>query len=149
MSGILTPTVVNLSPALVDEYLDLKEKLEPLEKRLGQVKNLLKDLVTEEGPFVDELRGVTVYLQPRFRKEYDAERLLATFPHLAGCVRPAVDVSQLEACLRSGMATEGQLERAGVLTRALHSRALIGQAPRGAANHAGAGRVGRLMTEAL
>ena len=116
---------VNLSPALVDEYLDLKEKLEPLERRLAQVKNLLKDLVTEEGPFVDELRGVTVYLQPRFRKEYDAERLLATFPRLEGCVKPAVDVTQLEACLRSGMATEGQLERAGVLTRALHSRALI------------------------
>jgi len=116
---------VNLSTTLVDEYLDLKEKLEPLEKRLGQVKNLLKDLVTEEGPFVDEVRGVTVYLQPRFRKEYDAERLLATFPRLEGCVKPAVDVTQLEACLRSGMATEGQLERAGVLTQALHSRALI------------------------
>ena len=116
---------MNVAPALVDEYLDLKEKLEPLEKRLEQVKKLLKDLVTEEGPFVDELRGVTVYLQPRFRKEYDAERLLATFPSLAGCVRPAVDVTQLEACLRSGMAIEGQLERAGVLTQALHSRALI------------------------
>ena len=116
---------MNLSADLVDQYLDLKEKLDPLQKRLEQVKNLLKDLVTEEGPFVDELRGVTVYLQPRFRKEYDAERLLATFPHLAGCVTPAVDASQLEACLRSGMATEGQLERAGALTRALHSRALI------------------------
>ena len=116
---------MNLSADLVDQYLDLKEKLDPLQKRLEQVKNLLKDLVTEEGPFVDELRGVTVYLQPRFRKEYDAERLLATFPHLAGCVTPAVDASQLEACLRSGMATEGQLERAGILTRALHSRALI------------------------
>ena len=64
--------------------------------------------------------GVWGYL-----KEYDAERLLVTFHHLAGCVRPAVDVSQLEACLRSGMATEGQLERAGILTQALHSRALI------------------------
>ena len=116
---------MNLSADLVDQYLDLKEKLDPLQKRLEQVKNLLKDLVTEEGPFVDELRGVTVYLQPRFRKEYDAERLLATFPRLAGCVSAAVDVSQLEACLRSGMATEGQLERAGILTRALHSRALI------------------------
>ena len=116
---------MNLSADLVDQYLDLKEKLDPLQKRLEQVKNLLKDLVTEEGPFVDELRGVTVYLQPRFRKEYDAERLLATFPLLAGCVKPAVDGSQLEACLRSGMATERQLERAGVLTQALHSRALI------------------------
>jgi len=56
---------VSAVPALVDEYLDLKEKLEPLEKRLQQVKNLLKDLVTEESLFVDELRGVTVYLQPR------------------------------------------------------------------------------------
>lgn len=116
---------MNPSAALVDEYLDLKEKLEPLQMRLEQVKNLLKDLVTEEGPFVDEFRSVTVYLQPRFRKEYDPERLLATFPHLAGCVRPVVDVTQLRPCLRSGMATERQLERAGVLTRALHSRALI------------------------
>lgn len=119
------PGGMNATATLVDEYLDLKEKLEPLEKRLEQVKNVLKDLVTEEGPFVDEVRGVTVYLQPRFRKEYDAERLLAAFPRLEGCVKPAVDVTQLEACLRSGMATEGQLERAGVLTRALHSRALI------------------------
>lgn len=62
-------------------------------KRLARVKNLLKDLVTEEGPFVDEVRGVTAYVEPRFRKEYDAERLLATFPSLAGCVKPAVDAS--------------------------------------------------------
>lgn len=31
----------------------------------------------------------------------------------------------LEACLRAGMVTEGELEREGVLTRALHSRALV------------------------
>ena len=114
---------MNVAPALVDEYLDLKEKLEPLEKRLAQVKNLLKDLVTEEGPFVDELRGVTVYVEPRFRKEYDAERLVSTFPRLAECVKPAVDASQLQACLRSGMATERDLEREGMLTGSLYARA--------------------------
>jgi len=119
------PGGMNVAAALVDEYLDLKEKLEPLEKRLEQVKNLLKDLVTEEGPFVDEVRGVTVYVEPRFHKEYDAERLLATFPRLAECVKPAVDASQLQACLRADMVTERELEREGVLTRSLHVRALM------------------------
>ena len=47
------------------------------------------------------IRDVTLYVQPRFRKKYDAERLLATLPRLDGFVRPAVDVAQLEACLRA------------------------------------------------
>jgi hypothetical protein len=119
---------MNVAATLVNEYLDLKEKLEPLEKRLEQVKNLLKDLVTEEGPFVDEVRGVTVYVEPRFRKEYDAERLLGTFPRLAECVKPAVDARQLQACLRAGMVTERELERQGVLTRSLYARAADGEA---------------------
>jgi hypothetical protein len=140
---------MNTAPALVDEYLDLKEKLEPLEKRLEQVKNLLKDLVTEEGPFVDELWGVTVYLQPRFRKEYDAERLLATFPSLAGCVRPAVDVTQLSSSHPLG---HGHRGTAGTRWCPHTGPPLPGphrQAPRGEANHAGGGRVGALMTEPL
>jgi hypothetical protein len=36
-----------------------------------------------------------------------------------------IDTGQLEACLRAGMVTETELEREGVLTRALHSRALV------------------------
>ncbi len=111
--------------ALLDEYLELKEELGPLEKRLGEVRDRLRDLVTEHGNFVDEVRGVAVHIEPRLRKEYDAARLTAAFPRLAGCVEPAVDVAQLEACLRAGMVTETELEREGVLTRSLHSRALI------------------------
>lgn len=34
-------------------------------------------------------------------------------------------LAQLEACVRAGMLTEGELERAGILTWALHSRALV------------------------
>ncbi len=107
----------------------------PLQKRLAQVRDLLPDVVTEHGHFVDEVRGVAVRVEPRFRKEYDAERLIAAFPRLGHCVKPAVDADQLEACLRAGMVTEGELERAGVLTPTLHSRALIvkplGQRPLG------------------
>jgi hypothetical protein len=110
---------------LLDEYLELKEQLGPLEKRLEQVRDRLRDLVTERGHFVDERRGVLVCVEPRFRKEYDAERLAASFPRLTGCIKPAVNTEQLEACLRAGMVTEGELERDGVLIRTLHSRALM------------------------
>ncbi len=126
---------VNVGAALLDEYLDLKEKLGPLEKRLGEVRDQLRDLVTEHGHFVDEERGVIVRVEPRFRKEYDAERLVTAFPRLGHCVKPAVDADQLEACVMAGMVTETELERSGVLTRSLHSRALIvkplGQRPAG------------------
>ncbi len=95
----------------------------------------LRDLVTEQGHFVDEVRGVAVHVEPRFRKEYDAERLVAVFPRLAGCAKSDVDTGQLEACVTAGMVTETELERSGVLTRSLHSRALIvkplGQRPAG------------------
>jgi len=110
---------------LLDEYLELKEQLGPPEKRLEQVRDRLRDLVTERGHFVDERRGVLVCVEPRFRKEYDAERLAAFFPRLTGCIKPAVNTEQLEACLRAGMVTEGELERDGVLIRTLHSRALM------------------------
>ena len=92
---------------------------------MGDVRDRLRDLVTEHGHFVDEARGVAVHVEARFRKEYDAERLVAVFPRLAGCVRSAVDTDQLEACVTAGMITETELERSGVLTRSLHSRALI------------------------
>ena len=117
--------MVDIRAALLDEYLELKEKLGPLEKRLEDVRDRLRDLVTEEGHFVDEVRAVIVRVEPRFRKEYDAEKLRAAFPRLSECVRPSVDIAQLEACLRAGMVTDSELERAGVLTRALHSRALV------------------------
>ena len=109
----------------MDEYLELKEKLGPLEKRLDEVRDRLQDLVTEQGHFVDELRGVAAHVEPRLRREYDADGPTAAFPHLAGSVKPSVDVAQLKACLRAGMVTETKLEWQGVLTRPLHSRALI------------------------
>ena len=92
---------------------------------MPSLRDRLRDLVTEHGHFVDEVRGVAVHVEPRFRKEYDAERLVAVFPRLAEHIKPAVDAGQLEACLRAGMVTESELERAGVLTRSLHSRAPI------------------------
>ncbi len=119
------PAGTDVGAALLDEYLELKEKLSPLEKRLAEVRDRLRDLVTEHGHFVDEAHGVAVHVEPRFRKEYDAERLTAGFPRLAECVKPAVNTSQLEACVRAGMITETELEREGVLTRCLHSRALV------------------------
>ncbi len=119
------PAETDVGAALLDEYLELKEELAPLEKRLGEVRDRLRDVVTEHGHFVDEARGVAVHVEPRFRKEYDAEHLVASFPRLASCVKPTVDATQLEACLRAGMVTETELERASVLTLTLHSRALI------------------------
>jgi len=110
---------------LLEEYLELKERVNPLEKRLSQVRDQLRDIVTEEGHFVDELRGVGVHVEARFRKEYDPDRLALVFPQLAACIRPAVDANQLEACVAAGMVTETELEREGVLLRALHSRALV------------------------
>ena len=129
------PAGTDVRVALLDEYMEIKGELSPLEKRLREVRDRLRDLVTEHGHFVDEARSVAVRVEPRFRKEYDAERLVAVFPRLAGCVKSAVDMGQLEACVTAGMVTETELERSGVLTRALHSRALIvkplGQRPAG------------------
>ena len=115
----------DVAATLLDEYLKLKEELSPLEKRLVGVRDRLRDFVTEHGHFVDEAHGVMVKVEPRFRKEYDAERLLAEFPRLSGCVKRAVDGRQLEACLGAGLVTETELERHGVLVRTLHSRALV------------------------
>ncbi len=81
---------------------------------------------------MDEVRGVAVHIEPRFGKEYDAERLVAVFPRLAGCVKPAVDAGQLEACVTADMVTETELERAGVLTRSLIAKPL-GERPAGVA----------------
>ncbi len=73
----------------------------------------------------------------RMNQQASPSGFLAAFPCPAGCVKQAVDAGQLEACLRAGMVTETELERSGVLTRTLHSRALIikplGQRPAGVA----------------
>ncbi len=129
------PTGIDVRVALLDEYMEVKGELGPLEKRMREVRDRLRDLVTEHGHFVDEARGVIVRVEGRFRKEYDAERLVAVFPRLAGCVKSSVDTGQMEALVTAGMVTETELERSGVLTRSLHSRALIvkplGQRPAG------------------
>ncbi len=119
------PAGMNVGAVILDEYMELKSELSPLEKRMREVRDRLRDVVTEHGHFVDEVRGVAVHVEARFRKEYDAERLVAVFPRLAGCVKSAVDTGQLEACVTAGMVTETELERSRVLTRSLHSRALI------------------------
>ena len=116
---------IDVRSRLLDEYLDLKERVKPLEKRLEEVRDRLLDLVTEHGHFIDEVLSVSVRIEPRFGKEYDSERLAEAFPRLAGCLKLAVDVAQLEACLRAGMVTESELEREGVVARTLRSRALI------------------------
>jgi hypothetical protein len=118
-------TSSDVRAALLEEYLELKERVNPLEKRLSQVRDQLRDIVTEEGHFVDELRGVGVHVEARFRKEYDPDRLSVAFPQLGACIRPAVDVHQLESCVAAGMVTERELEREGVIFRTLHSRALV------------------------
>ena len=126
VGSVSGPTAdTDVAATLLDEYLKLKEELSPLEKRLVGVRDRLRDFVTEHGHFVDEAHGVMVKVEPRFRKEYDAERLLAEFPRLSGCVKRAVDGRQLEACLGAGLVTETELERHGVLVRTLHSRALV------------------------
>src|SRR5438445_13554349 len=98
-------TSSDVRAALLEEYLELKERVNPLEKRLSQVRDQLRDIVTEEGHFVDELRGVGVHVEARFRKEYDPDRLAVAVPQLAACIRPAVDVHQLESCVGAGMET--------------------------------------------
>lgn len=45
------PAGTNVAAVLLDEYLELKERLGPLEKRLGEVRDRLRDLVTEHGHF--------------------------------------------------------------------------------------------------
>ena len=123
------PTGIDVGTALLDEYMEIKGELGPLEKRMREVRDRLRDLVTEHGHFVDEARGVAVHVEARFRKEYDAERLVAVFPRLAGCVKSAVHTGQLAACMTAGFVTETELERSAVLTRARHVHACIVMPP--------------------
>src|SRR5438445_13365657 len=108
------PTI-DVRSRLLDEYLDLKERVKPLEKRLEGVRDRLLDLVTEHGHFIDEVRSVSVRIEPRFGKEYDSERLAEPFPSLAGCLKLAVVVTQRQVCLRAGMVVESELVFDGVV----------------------------------
>src|SRR2546422_8789967 len=106
-------TSSDIRAALLDEYLELKERVNPLEKRLSQVRDQLRDIVTEEGHFVDELRGVGVHVEARFRKEYDPDRLAGAVPQIVSCLRPAGEGAPLEAPRAAGVGTERGVERDG------------------------------------
>ncbi len=73
---------MNVGLSLLDEYLDLKERLGPLEKRLEEVRDQLRDLVTEHGHFVDEERGVIVRVRRSRRSRHSLVRrpFRAVFP---------------------------------------------------------------------
>ena len=58
------PTGIDVRVALLDEYMELKGELGPLEKRMREVRDRLRDLVTEHGHFVDEARGVASTSRP-------------------------------------------------------------------------------------
>ncbi len=45
------PAGTDVGTALLDEYMEIKGELSPLEKRLREVRDRLRDLVTEHGPF--------------------------------------------------------------------------------------------------
>src|SRR5207247_4964281 len=66
-------TGIDVRSRLLDEYLDLKERVKPLEKRLEEVRDRLLDLVTEHGHFIDEVCSVCVRIEPRFGKDDDSE----------------------------------------------------------------------------
>ncbi len=43
------PAGIDVGTALLDEYMELKGELGPLEKRMREVRDRLRDLVTEHG----------------------------------------------------------------------------------------------------
>src|SRR5438876_3533111 len=107
-------TGIDVRSRLLDEYLDLKERVKPLEKRLEEVRDRLLDLVTEHGHFIDEVRSVSVRIEPRFGKEYDSERLAEAFPRLAGGLNLAAAVLRLGLGWRPGWVPGGEWGREGV-----------------------------------
>src|SRR2546427_11868943 len=66
---------IDVRSRLLDEYLDLKERVKPLEKRLEEVKDRLLDLVTENRHFFDCGRPMSVRLAPRLGQELRLWRL--------------------------------------------------------------------------
>ena len=122
----------DVRPLLLDEYLELKRQLDPLEKRYEQVKKLLKDIITKSGPYTDEDRGVVAYLQDRNRTEYDIDGLRKHFPNVArGVIVEQVDAERMKQALALGELTETELDALGVRIRSTHSRALIVEALKG------------------
>src|SRR5437899_11340106 len=67
------PTI-DVRSRLLDEYLDLKERVKPLETRPEGVRDRLLDLVTETGNFIDAVRFESDCIAPRFGHDYDGER---------------------------------------------------------------------------
>src|SRR3989442_5542996 len=66
---------IDVRSRLLDEYLDLKERVKPLEKRLEEVRDRLLDLVAEHGHLIDEVRSWRVRIQSRLCKAFDTEPL--------------------------------------------------------------------------
>ena len=116
----------DVRPLLLDEYLELKRQLDPLEKRCEQVKKLLKDIIVVDGPYTDEDRGVVVYLQDRNRIQYDIAGLREQFPNVArGVVIEVVDPEMMKQAIALGEVTESELDAHGVRIRHTYSRALM------------------------
>lgn len=118
--------VKDVRPLLLDEYLALKADIEPKEKRLEQIKRLLKDIITRDGPYTDEDRRLVVYLQDRNRTEYDLDGLRRHFPNVArGVVIEVVEPERMKQAIALGEVTESELDATGVRIRHTFARALM------------------------
>ena len=104
----------DVRPLLLDEYLELKRQIKPLEDRMDKVKGLLKDIITKDGPYTDEDRGVVAYLQDRNRTEYDLKGLREHFPNVArGVIVEQGDAERMKQAIALGANTETEMEAAG------------------------------------
>jgi len=118
--------IKDVRPLLLDEYLELKRQIGPLEDRMEKVKGLLKDIIIKDGPYTDEDRGVVLRLQDRNRTEYDLDGLRKHFPNVArGVIVEQVDADRMKQAIALGEVTESELDAEGIRTRSTYARALI------------------------
>ena len=118
--------IKDVRPLLLDEYLELKRQIGPLEDRIEKVKGLLKDIVLKGGPYTDEDRGVVLRLQDRNRTEYDLDGLRKHFPNVArGVIVEQVDPDRMKQAIALGEVTESELDAEGIRIRSTYARALI------------------------
>ena len=118
--------IKDVRPLLLDEYLELKRQIGPLEDRMEKVKGLLKDIIIKDGPYTDEDRGVVLRLQDRNRTEYDLDGLRKHFPNVArGVIVEQVDPDRMKQAIALGEVTESELDAEGIRIRSTYARALI------------------------
>ena len=118
--------IKDVRPLLLDEYLELKRQIGPLEDRMEKVKGLLKDIIIKDGPYTDEDRGVVLRLQDRNRTEYDLDGLRKHFPNVArGVIVEQVDADRMKQAIALGEVTESELDAEGIRIRSTYARALI------------------------